>query len=58
MVDADSLAMQLIQLMQLPSERERIGQRALQVVDANRGALARQLEIIKNTVEGKYPFIH
>jgi 3-deoxy-D-manno-octulosonic-acid transferase len=51
--DTESLAMQLTQLMQNPFEREQMGQRALQVVDANRGALAKQLEIIKRTVESQ-----
>ncbi len=45
--DADSLARQLIFLMQNDQERSAQGQRARAVMDANRGALARQLQIIQ-----------
>ena len=45
--DADSLARQLIFLMQNDVERHAQGQRARAVMDANRGALAKQLQIIQ-----------
>lgn len=44
--DAHSLAQQLIALMDNPTMRMQMGQRALQVVDTNRGALAKQLELV------------
>ncbi len=44
--DADSLAAQLVYLMQHVDERNAMGERSLQVVTANRGALAKQMEII------------
>jgi 3-deoxy-D-manno-octulosonic-acid transferase len=45
--DADSLAQQLIYLMQHVEERDALGQRARSVMDANRGALAKQLQVIR-----------
>jgi 3-deoxy-D-manno-octulosonic-acid transferase len=44
--DADSLVTQLISLMQDGDERRQMGERARVVVDANRGALAKQLALI------------
>ena len=44
--DTDSLASQLIHLMQDPDDRRQMGERALQVVIANRGALAKQQKMI------------
>jgi len=46
--DADALAAQLLQLAQNKDYREQLGARALQVVNANRGALVKQLAVIKN----------
>lgn len=48
--DADSLAAQLISFMKNPVERAQRGQRAQQVVLANRGALTKQLEIISKVI--------
>jgi 3-deoxy-D-manno-octulosonic-acid transferase len=45
--DADALAAQLLQLAQNQSYRQQLGDRAWQVVNANRGALARQLNVMK-----------
>lgn len=45
--NADELAQQLIRLMQDQDERIALGDRALAVMDANRGALDRQLNIIR-----------
>jgi 3-deoxy-D-manno-octulosonic-acid transferase len=44
--DANTLSTQLIYLMQHPSERQQQGERARAVMDANRGALEKQLQII------------
>lgn len=44
--DADTLAAQLIRLLQNPDKRLQMGQAALKVVNANRGALAKQVEIL------------
>ena len=43
--DADTLAAQLISLMQDPQEQKKMGERALQVIAENRGALAKQVEL-------------
>jgi 3-deoxy-D-manno-octulosonic-acid transferase len=44
--DADAITTQLIHLMQDANDRALMGERSLEVVRANRGALARQMEII------------
>lgn len=44
--DADSLAAQLVYLMQHPQEQKQMGERALQVVAANRGALEKQVTLV------------
>lgn len=44
--DADSLAKQLMYLIQHPEEQKEMGERALQVVATNRGALAKQVELV------------
>lgn len=49
--DVDALAAQLIFLMQHPDEQRKMGERALQVVAENRGALARQVALV-NTLIG------
>jgi 3-deoxy-D-manno-octulosonic-acid transferase len=46
--DADSLSQQLERLAQDGNERADIGARAKAVVSANRGALAKQIEVIQN----------
>lgn len=51
--DANTLASQLVYLSQHPEERQLMGQRALQVVAMNRGALTKQLSVIE-----KYLQIH
>lgn len=48
--DAQSLAKQLIELMKNPTMRLQMGQRALQVVDTNRGALTKQLELVTKLI--------
>lgn len=48
--NAESLADQLVMLMQNPNERMQMGQRARSVVDANRGALAKQLAVVNKLV--------
>lgn len=48
--DANSLAKQLILLMQQPEERKLMGARALKVVAANRGALAKQIEMVSQKI--------
>jgi 3-deoxy-D-manno-octulosonic-acid transferase len=48
--DAVSLAQAVIQLMQNQDEQRVMGQRALQVMNANRGALAKQLALIENMI--------
>lgn len=45
--DAEALAAQLVLLMQDPQERTRRGQRAHSVIDANKGALKRQLALVE-----------
>jgi len=45
-IDAETLAQQILQLAQNQLEREQMGARALQVVVANRGALAKQIEMV------------
>lgn len=42
----DSLAAAVIELMQQPSKRTQLGEAAKKVMDANRGALARQLAVV------------
>jgi 3-deoxy-D-manno-octulosonic-acid transferase len=49
-LDANSLAAQLILLMQQPEERKQMGDRALKVVAANRGALAKQIEMVSKKI--------
>jgi len=49
--DAESLAKQLIAWFQHPDERLRVGERALQVVAANRGALAKQLSQVNEVID-------
>jgi 3-deoxy-D-manno-octulosonic-acid transferase len=44
--DADELAAELIRLLNHPAERQAMGERALGVVEANRGALAKQLSLV------------
>ena len=44
--DADSLAAQLNYLIQHPAEQKEMGERALQVVAANRGALEKQVTLV------------
>lgn len=46
-VDAEQLSQQLITLAQDKHQREQLGQRALNVVAANRGALEKQLNLIQ-----------
>lgn len=46
----ETLTEQLILLMQRPSERELMGKRALQVMNDNRGALAKQLAVIGGVI--------
>lgn len=46
--DVDTLAAQLLQLAQNSDYREQLGARAWQVVNANRGALAKQLNIVSS----------
>jgi 3-deoxy-D-manno-octulosonic-acid transferase len=48
---ANSLADQLCLFLQRPDERTESGNRARQVVESNRGALAKQLEIIYRVVD-------
>lgn len=48
--DADELASQLISLMQHPDEQRKMGERALQVIANNRGALAKQVELASSLV--------
>lgn len=48
--DAQALAAQLIVWMQDAEKREQVGQFALQVIESNRGTLARQLELISRFV--------
>jgi len=48
--DANSLAQQVIWLMQHPAEQAEMGARALQVVAENRGALAKQVELVSRVV--------
>ena len=48
--DAEQLAGELIRLIQHPNERKFLGERALKVVDANRGALAKQLKLIQGVI--------
>lgn len=48
--DVDALAMQLLQLAQNQNYREQLGMRALQVVNANRGAIAKQLNIVREII--------
>lgn len=47
---ADDLSAQLIHLMQDSKERQEMGARALQVVTQNRGALAKQLELLASVI--------
>lgn len=49
-LDANSLATQLVLLMQQPEERKQMGARALKVVAANRGALAKQVEMVSKKI--------
>lgn len=51
--DAQSLAAHLVALMQNSNERAQMGERARHVVDANRGALARQLALVNNIMLAK-----
>lgn len=46
----DTLATQLIELAQNQSYRQQLGERALNVVNANRGALAKQLNVVANII--------
>jgi 3-deoxy-D-manno-octulosonic-acid transferase len=48
--DAESLAAQLIQLMQHPDEQQQMGARALQVVMENRGALEKQVKLVSEFI--------
>lgn len=48
--DADSLAKEVIELMQHPDEQAEMGARALQVVAENRGALAKQVELVSSVI--------
>ena len=50
--DTESLTTQLIVLMQNKNECTQMGERALRVVDANRGALAKQLEVLEKVLAG------
>lgn len=45
-IDADSLTRQLLQWIEQPNEREKAGAYALQVVADNRGALAKQMNVL------------
>lgn len=49
--DAETLAQQLLRFVKEPNWREEVGQRALQVVEGNRGALAKQLSIVNAAIE-------
>ena len=49
--NADTLAANILSLMQQNDERCKMGERALQVVAANRGALAKQLELVSKTIQ-------
>jgi 3-deoxy-D-manno-octulosonic-acid transferase len=49
-MDGGDLAAQIIHLQQHPELRESYGQRAQAVMDANRGALAKQIQIIEKVV--------
>lgn len=48
--DVDTLAAQVVSFMQNEVERKAMGQRALQVMNANRGALAKQLALIDGLI--------
>jgi len=48
--DAETLSEALTRLMQSPEERNGYGARALSVMDANRGALAKQVNIIQSVI--------
>ena len=48
--DADSLAKEVIELMRHPGEQAEMGARALQVVAENRGALAKQVELVSAVI--------
>ncbi len=50
--DVDALVMQLLDLMQHSDKRHQMGERALKVIAANRGALAKQEQIIGRFVQG------
>jgi len=49
--DVETLAEQLIRLYQHPSEREILGQRAYQVLAANRGALEKQITLLREVIK-------
>ncbi|MBX3708186.1 MAG: lipid IV(A) 3-deoxy-D-manno-octulosonic acid transferase [Gammaproteobacteria bacterium] len=49
-MDADSLAAQLVRLMQHPMEQAQMGARALQVIENNRGALDKQLTLLSQVI--------
>ena len=49
--DSQSLADQVLMLMQHPEERARMGEHARQVVEANRGALAKQMALLTTYLE-------
>lgn len=53
-INADALAAELMRLMNNPGEREAMGRRAKQVVDENRGALAKQLALINEVCREKF----
>jgi 3-deoxy-D-manno-octulosonic-acid transferase len=49
--DAETLAKQLIHLYQHPDERSALGQRAYQVLAANRGALEKQVTLLHEAIK-------
>jgi 3-deoxy-D-manno-octulosonic-acid transferase len=51
--DANTLAETLLRIIKNTGERIKMGERALKVVAANRGALARQLELVSNIIQPK-----
>jgi 3-deoxy-D-manno-octulosonic-acid transferase len=45
--DAEELAREVVELLADPAERERRGQRARELIDGSRGALARLMELLE-----------
>ena len=50
--DANSLASKITGLLQNAEERNQMGERALQVMSRNRGALSRQIQMLEQVLAG------